>query len=92
MDEEPPRPAYLDAPFPKLTLPTLVIWGMADLALLPVQLEGLEGLVEELHVVPVGAGHFVPWEAPAEVNSAIRVFLGKTEGHVIGPQPDAPVE
>lgn len=70
------RPAWIDAPFPKLAMPVLVIWGMKDTALLPVQLEGLDELVEDLTIVRVPeAGHFVTWEAPDAVNAAIRSFL-----------------
>lgn len=70
------RPAWIDAPFPKLAMPVLVIWGMRDKALLPVQLEGLDALVDDLTLVRVpDAGHFVPWEAPDAVNAAIRTFL-----------------
>lgn len=76
MDEEPEQPAFLDLPFPKLAMPTLVIWGMGDKALLPVQLDGLDELVDDLTVVEVDAGHFVPWEAPEAVTGAIRYFLG----------------
>lgn len=76
MDETPERPAFLDGPFPPVTMPTLVIWGMRDAALLPVQLDGLGALVPQLRVVQVDAGHFVPWEAPEAVNRAIRDWLG----------------
>lgn len=76
MDEEPPRPAFLDAPFPPVTQPTLVVWGIEDKALLPSQLEGLDALVPGLKVVHVDAGHFVPWEAPEAVVDAIRGWLG----------------
>lgn len=76
IDEHPPRPDFLDAPFPVLTLPTLVIWAMDDLALPPANLDGLDALVSDLTVVPVhGCGHFVPWEAPEAVNRAMRDFL-----------------
>lgn len=75
MDEMPERPAFLDGPFPPLQMPVLVIWGMGDKALLPVQLEGLDALVPDLKVVKVDAGHFVPWENPDAVNSAIRDWL-----------------
>lgn len=75
MDETPERPAFLDGPFPPLRMPVLVIWGMGDKALLPVQLEGLDALVPNLKVVKVDAGHFVPWENPDAVNSAIRDWL-----------------
>ncbi|MEN2786233.1 alpha/beta fold hydrolase [Sphingomonas qilianensis] len=76
MDETPERPAFLDAPFPPVTQPTLVIWGMQDKALLPSQLEGLDALVPDLTVVHVDAGHFVPWEAPEAVVHTIRAWLG----------------
>ncbi|RYD68499.1 MAG: alpha/beta hydrolase [Sphingomonadales bacterium] len=76
MDETPDRPAFLDAPFPPLRMPVLVIWGMRDTALLPVQLEGLDALIPDLSIVKVDAGHFVPWEKPQPVTDAIREWLG----------------
>jgi pimeloyl-ACP methyl ester carboxylesterase len=78
MDETPERPAFLDAPFPPITQPTLVIWGMGDKALLPSQLEGLEALVPNMTLVKVDAGHFVPWEAPEAVTGAILDWLGES--------------
>lgn len=77
--EKAEHPAWLDAPFPPVTQPTLVIWGMADKALLPVQLEGLDALVPDLTVVKVDAGHFVPWEAPEAVTKAMREWLAERE-------------
>lgn len=73
--ETPERPAWLDAPFPPVIQPTLVIWGARDKALLPVQIEGLDAVVPDLTLVKVDAGHFVPWEAPEAVNAAIRGWL-----------------
>lgn len=73
--EQVERPAFLDAPFPSLKMPVLVIWGMRDTALLPVQLDGLSAYVDDLTVDEVDAGHFVTWEAPDDVNAAIRQFL-----------------
>ena len=70
--EDPPRPAFLDASFPPVTQRTLVVWGMADKALLPVQLDGLDALVPDLAVERVDAGHFVPWEKPDAVIAAMR--------------------
>ncbi|MAW99791.1 MAG: alpha/beta hydrolase [Sphingomonas sp.] len=75
MDEEPERLAFLDAPFPPLQMPVLVIWGVKDSALLPCQIEGLDQFVPDLTLVRVDAGHFVPWEAPDEVNRAMRDWL-----------------
>jgi len=76
MDETPDRPAFLDAPFPPLAMPVLVIWGTQDKALLPCQLEGLEALVPDLHIVRIDAGHFVPWERPEAVTAAMQAWLG----------------
>ena len=61
---------------PKLTIPTLVIWAMDDLALPPANIEGLDEYVTDLSLEKVaGCGHFVPWEAPGAVNSAMDAFL-----------------
>jgi len=74
-DEECDYPGWMEN-FPKLTVPTLVVWGMRDPALLPNQLDGLEQWVEDLNVVRLPeAGHFTPWEAPASVTNALLDFL-----------------
>ncbi|UIJ44646.1 alpha/beta hydrolase [Sphingomonas cannabina] len=77
MDETPERPAFLDAPFPPIRQPTLVIWGTGDKALLPSNLDGLDALVPKLTLVRVDAGHFVPWEAPEAVTDAVREWLAQ---------------
>ena len=70
------KPLWTHAPFPKLKMPVLVVWGMKDKALLPVQLEGLDDLIADLTLVRVeDAGHFVPWDKPDAVTGAIRDFL-----------------
>ena len=72
------KPLWTMAPFPKLPMPVLVVWGMKDKALLPVQLEGLHDLVPDLRiVVEPDAGHFIPWEKPEVVTSALRDFLAE---------------
>jgi pimeloyl-ACP methyl ester carboxylesterase len=64
-------------PLPKLTIPTLVIWGMGDNALTPANLDGLPDLGEDLTLVKVpDCGHFVTWQAPGAVNAAMDAFLG----------------
>ena len=71
-----PVPDWLLKAVRKVDIPTLVIWGMSDSALLPLQLDGLDTLVEELTVVRIpDAGHFVPWEAPEQVAAALQPFL-----------------
>jgi pimeloyl-ACP methyl ester carboxylesterase len=77
--EEAKVPLWTLAPFPKLKMPTLVVWGLKDSALLPIQLEGLDELVEDLRIVTSpSAGHFIPWEEPGTVTAAIRDFLAET--------------
>lgn len=79
--EDAKLPVWTHAPFPHLKMPTLVIWGMKDSALLPVQLEGLGELVDDLRIVRVDdASHFVTWERPQAVTEAIRDFLKASAG------------
>ena len=71
-----PVPQWLARDFPKVKVPTLVVWGMKDLALLPLQLDGLDELVEDLSVIPLDTvGHFAPWEAGERVAAALGPFL-----------------
>lgn len=73
-----PLPDFLLRAFPAVKVPTLVVWGMRDKALLPLQLDGLDKLVEDLRVVRLpDAGHFAPWEAPGEVAGALAPFLAE---------------
>lgn len=80
LDEPYEMPAERAPPqIPPLTIPTLVIWALDDLALPPENLDGLETMVTDLTLVRVkDCGHFVPWEAPAVVNAALDVFLART--------------
>jgi pimeloyl-ACP methyl ester carboxylesterase len=71
-----PMPDWILRAFPKVRVPTLVVWGMLDKALLPLQLDGLDDLVDDLTIVRLpAAGHFAPWEAPEAVADALRGFL-----------------
>ena len=73
------KPVWTHAPFPKLKMPVLVVWGLRDTALLPIQLDGLHDLVEDLRIMlEPDAGHFIPWEKPAVVTSAIRDFIAES--------------
>ncbi|WFL78991.1 alpha/beta hydrolase [Altererythrobacter arenosus] len=70
---------YTQVPLPRLAIPTLVIWAMADEALPPENLDGLEDVIEQLDLFTVPeCGHFVQWEAPGAFNSALEDFLDKT--------------
>jgi epoxide hydrolase 4 len=61
-----------------LEVPTLVIWGENDAALLPSLTRGLTEWVPgvRVEIVP-GAGHWVPYERPDEVNRLIRDFVDR---------------
>ena len=73
-----PVPDWLLRAFPRIEVPTLVIWGMRDAALLPMQLDGLDRLIDELRIVRLpDAGHFAPWEAPQAVAAALEPFLAE---------------
>jgi pimeloyl-ACP methyl ester carboxylesterase len=57
-------------------VPTLVIWGENDAALLPSLTRGLSEWVPQLRVeIVAGAGHWVPYERPDVVNGLIREFV-----------------
>ncbi len=77
MDEAAELPRFAAGDFPKLTVPTLLVWAMDDLALPPSNIDGIAVLVPNVEIVPVhDCGHFVIWEKPDEVNSAMETFLG----------------
>jgi pimeloyl-ACP methyl ester carboxylesterase len=57
-------------------VPTLVIWGEQDRALLTGNLDGLEEYTEDLTVKRIADGsHWVSHEQPDRVNGLIRDFL-----------------
>ncbi len=76
------EPAATATPIPpammKVNVPTLVIWGEKDTALLTGNLEGLDAHVPQLTIrrIPDGT-HWVVHEKPAEVNRYIREFIAK---------------
>ncbi len=77
--DAPASSPILDMPDEALTvkMPHLVIWGDADVALLPVCLDGLPRYAPDLKVEHLaGCGHWVLHERPAEVAAAIRTFVG----------------
>jgi pimeloyl-ACP methyl ester carboxylesterase len=68
-------PPQLEAGAFQVVVPTLVIWGDRDEALLIGNLDGLEDVVADLQVVRIpDASHWVVHEKPAEVAALIRKF------------------
>jgi pimeloyl-ACP methyl ester carboxylesterase len=58
-------------------VPTLVLWGERDRALLTGCIEGLDALVPQLRLVRVPeASHWIVHEQPARVASEIEAFAG----------------
>ena len=61
---------------PKIGIPVRIIWGLDDKALLPVQLERIGEVGDDVDVFPLpGVGHFAPWQAPEKVAAALKPFL-----------------
>ena len=60
-----------------VSVPTLVVWGMRDQALLPGNLDGLEACVPDLRIERLpNASHWVMHEEPGRLNRLIRDFIG----------------
>lgn len=81
----PPRPedpgaAAVALPRSMLTidLPTLVVWGMDDVALPPELIDGLPDYVPQLELHRVeGATHWIVHEQPGQVAGLLEGFLGR---------------
>ena len=74
--EEAEIPAWAAGELPKIHIPVCVIWGMEDKALLPLQLDGLDELIDDVRIVRLpGVGHFAPWQAPELVAESLAPFL-----------------
>ena len=62
--------------FVTVNVPTLVIWGEADIALPPPLLDGLEAFVPQMKLVRVpGASHWIVHEQPQRIAAEIDGFL-----------------
>lgn len=73
--EEPDKPGKI-IDVPSITVPTLVIWGEKDQALLTHLLDGLETYVDNLTIQRIpDATHWVQQDAPELVNRYIRDFV-----------------
>ncbi|MFY9509699.1 MAG: alpha/beta fold hydrolase, partial [Rubrivivax sp.] len=60
-----------------VTVPTTLLWGDGDVALLPGLLDGLEHWVPQLRVQRVpGASHWIVHEQPGLVADTVRTALG----------------
>ncbi|MCO4769374.1 MAG: alpha/beta hydrolase [Deltaproteobacteria bacterium] len=57
-------------------IPTLVMWGMDDTALLPKNMDGLDAYVSDLTLEEVeGATHWIAHEVPGRVADSIAAFI-----------------
>jgi pimeloyl-ACP methyl ester carboxylesterase len=65
-------PADLNAPPQEVSMPTLLIWGLQDIALGPRLTRGLDAWVPNLRVMLLeDASHWVQQDAPQRVNQAL---------------------
>ena len=63
----------------KIQVPTLVIWGEQDEALVPENLVGLDQFVESLQIQRLPeCGHFLVNEQPDQINKRLEKFLAET--------------
>ena len=61
-----------------VSVPTLVLWGMMDSAILPENINGLDAYVTDLEIKTYpNAGHFIAHDIPNEVVSAIKLFANE---------------
>ena len=75
-DDPGARALTLDAAKFMVQVPTLVLWGMRDRALLPCLLDGLEELVPQITVERLpAASHWLAHEEPTRVAERVRGFL-----------------
>ena len=67
---------WREPPFPRITCPTLVLWGEGDAALPLGNLDGLTEFASDLSVQRLpDCGHFAPWQAPEAVNGGLEAFF-----------------
>lgn len=79
VSESAATPEWVERGVPKLRIPVRVIWGLEDRALLPLQLEGIGEVGNDVEVFTLkGVGHFAPWEAPDMVADALAPFLARS--------------
>lgn len=63
-----------------IKVPTRVIWGMADTALPPSLLAGLDQFVPDLQIERVAdCSHWIVHEQPTDINRLIRAFLSQID-------------
>ena len=75
--EEAAMPEWVARGVPKIRVPVQIIWGLDDKALLPIQLNGIGEVGDDVEVAPLsGVGHFAPWQAPDRVAAVLAPFLG----------------
>ncbi len=67
--------------YPKIGIPSLVLWGLQDQALVAQNLDGLTEFVDDLTVVTMAdAGHFVHEDKPARVTDKVVTWLREKLG------------
>jgi len=85
------KDSQLEVPEPvTVDVPTLVLWGLADTALLPGNIDGLDEYVSDLTLHTFdGVSHWIAHEIPETVSDAIDAFVEGTPWSPPAP-PDPP--
>ena len=74
-----------------VSIPTLVLWGMADTALLPGNIVGLDEYVSDLQIIEFPtATHWIAHDEPVGVADAIDTFMGGLPHDTTTDPPDPP--
>ncbi|WP_265569774.1 alpha/beta fold hydrolase [Sphingomicrobium nitratireducens] len=80
LGEEAPYPDWVLTGVPDIHVPVKIVWGMDDVALRPCQLDGLDGLIDDLQIDRLeGVGHFAPWQSPEKVAASLKPFLAAAD-------------
>jgi pimeloyl-ACP methyl ester carboxylesterase len=78
--------------WPKLEVPTLVIWGLSDQALRKQMTYDTDRLVRDFTIRYLDASHWVQQDAPEETNTVLTAWLKGERGEgvpVFMPDPNA---
>ncbi len=70
------REIEADVAFELGRLPLLLVWGMHDLAFTPGFMKHFRDDFESVSIVRLEAKHYIQEDAPAEIATAIKAFLG----------------
>jgi len=79
------KPLNLDPEKYKVHVPTLIVWGDKDHALMPENLEGMGDFIDDLEVVRLPeVSHWVTHEDPERVSTEVLRYIKQLKGRKLG--------